>query len=140
MTLSILVFLASTWSTAHGAVQCDTYRLQKVLLVGTLHKISPERVNEVIPIAEAIRRFNPGVICIEYPIPGDTASVVWRGGAEAFEDTEKKRKAWNASSESAEAITSLQNDLREHPFDHKKRLELQQHYYLSHDLGNADYQ
>jgi hypothetical protein len=113
---------------------------QNVLLIGTHHTTPDTRVSEVIPIAAALKRFHPEVICAEYLIPTDTPSLLYRGGDKLFENTEAKRIAWNVSADHGHVINSLQHYLRKHPLDFKKRIELQQRYFLSHDMGNADYQ
>jgi hypothetical protein len=113
---------------------------QNVLLVGTHHTTPDTRVSEVIPIAAALKRYNPEVICAEYLIPTDTPSLLYRGGVKLFENTEAKRIAWNMSADHGPAINSLQRYLRKHPLDFRKRMELQQRYFLSHNMGNADYQ
>lgn len=118
---------------------------QKILLIGTLHQTQKERVNEIAPIAKAVENFNPGIICIEYPIPTDSASlirrsVIMRSTSKIFELMDSTRKEWKISGNGMNTwIKSLQED-PDLPSNIKKRMELQQLYYLSFDYGNADYQ
>jgi hypothetical protein len=116
---------------------------QKVLLVGTQHVTSKERAHEVKPIMEALKRFDPDIICGEFVVPTDTASLVARsdrGGEEIFGMADLWRKEWNVSQDNDRAIKSLQSSLERDPHDLRKRMELAQHYLLSHDQGNADFQ
>src|SRR5687768_16536579 len=103
---------------------------QKVLIVGTHHATAKEKLHEIIPIAEALKRFDPDIICGEYSIPTDTPSLYFWGGDQVFQNMEAKRIAWNVSADHVRAIDSLQEHLHTHPLDFEKRMELAQHYYL----------
>lgn len=117
---------------------------QKVLLIGTLHRTENARLKDIIPVAAAVEHFQPGIICVEYPVPTDTASVMKRSvldrnDAQIFRKLEALRKEWKIPDGDLNAkIESLQHpDL---PHDVQKRMALQQLYFLSSDVGNADYQ
>lgn len=132
----ILLFLLSFPLTAISQ--------QRVLLIGTFHKTERERLKEIIPVGTAVESFHPGVICIEYPIPTDSVSVVnrsimHRNEPNIFQKMEALRKEWKAPENMAPRIESLQQDPALSS-DASKRMELHQLYFLSFDLGNADYQ
>lgn len=118
---------------------------QKILLIGTLHHTEKNRVDEIATIAQLVEKFNPEIICVEYPIPTDSASlirksVIMRRTSKIFELMDSTRKEWRISGNGMTTrIKSLQQD-PDLPSDIKKRMELQQLYYLSFDYGNADYQ
>jgi hypothetical protein len=118
---------------------------QKVLLIGTHHKTARERLWEIVPVAAAVERFHPGIICVEYPIPTDTASVIHKSvmhknDDQVFQKMEALRSAWKIPAGDMNIkIESLQRDVNL-PHDVVKRMELQQLYFLSSDAGNADYQ
>lgn len=118
---------------------------QNILLIGTLHQTERERLKEIIPVAAAVENFNPGVFCIEYPMPTDTASVVnrsimHRNEPLIFQKMEALRKEWQIpSGDMGTRIELLQQDPAL-ASDASKRTELHQLYFLSSDLGNADYQ
>lgn len=118
---------------------------QQILLIGTLHHTEKERINEIAPIAKAVENFNPRIICVEYPIPTDSASlirnsVIMRRTSRIFELMDSTRKGWGISGNGMNPkIKSLQQDPGLSS-DIKIRMELQQLYYLSFDYGNADYQ
>lgn len=118
---------------------------QQVLLIGTLHRTERERLKEIIPVTTAIENFHPGVICIEYPIPTDTVSVVnrsimHRNETQVFQKMEALRKEWKIPAGDMNTRIEL---LQQDPglaSDASKRMELHQLFFLSSDLGNADYQ
>ena len=134
LSFTIVLFLSSTCLSQ-----------QKILLIGTLHHTEKDRVGETAPIAKAVENFNPGIICVEYPVPTDSASlirksVIMRGTAKVFELMDSTRREWKLSDDGMTTrIKSLQRD-PDLPSDIKKRMELQQLYYVSFDYGNADYQ
>lgn len=112
---------------------------QKILLIGTFHRTERDRLNEIPPIAVAVERFNPDIICTEYPMPTDTATLTAKGADRIFEDREAQRKAWNIR---ASDIRSRMEMLQQDPqllSDLMKQTELQQLYYLTLDNCNADY-
>ena len=118
---------------------------QKILLIGTLHHTEKDRISEIAPIAKTVANFNPRIICVEYPMPTDSASlirnsVIMRRTSKIFELMDSTRKEWKISDNGMNPkIKSLQQDPGLSS-DIKKRMELQQLYYLSFDYGNADYQ
>lgn len=134
LSFAIFLFLSSTCLSQ-----------QKILLIGTLHYTENDRVKEIAPIAKAVENFNPGIICVEYPVPTDSASlirksVIMRRTTKVFELMDSTRKEWKISGNGMNTrIKSLQQD-PDLPSDIKKRMELQQLYHLSFDYGNADYQ
>ena len=112
---------------------------QKILLIGTFHRTEKDRLNEITPIAMAVERFNPDIICTEYPLPTDSASLAAKGADRIFEDREAQRKAWNIPTSD---IHSRMEMLRQDPHllsDLTKQIELQQLYYLALDNCNAEY-
>lgn len=118
---------------------------QKILLIGTTHRTESYRLKEIIPIATAVEDFRPGIICVEYPIPTDTASVIQRSildrnDAQIFLKLEALRKEWKIP---AGDLNTKIKSLQQHPdlsSNVLKLMELQQLYFLSSDVGNADYQ
>jgi hypothetical protein len=118
---------------------------QKILLIGTHHQTERERLKEIIPVAAAVEGFRPGIICVEYPLPADSASVIKRSildrnNAQIFQMLEALRKEWKIPAGDMNAKIKF---LQQHPdlsSDVLKRMELQQLYFLSSDVGNADYQ
>lgn len=114
---------------------------QKILLIGTFHQTPKDRLKEIIPVAAAVENFHPGIICIEYPIRTDTASIKYKGGEDIFQERKALQREWKISGgDISTKIESLQKDLYLTSDIQKKRMELQQLYYLSSDDGNADYQ
>ena len=112
---------------------------QKILLIGTFHKTPDDRLEEITPIAAAVENFRPGIICIEYLIPTDTASIMDRRGDLIFRDMEATRRAWKIPAEDMNAkMESLQRD-QNLSSDVLKQMELQQLYFLSSDEGNSDF-
>lgn len=83
---------------------------QKILLVGTLHQTAKERLSEIIPIASAVQNFDPEIICVEYPIATDTATVKYKGGEETFLKKEALQKEWNVGANMSNKIKVLQKD------------------------------
>jgi len=112
---------------------------QQILLIGTLHQTPNDRLNEIAPVASAVENFHPEVICAEYPIPTDTATVKYKGGEDIFTRMKALQEEWNVGANMNTKIEVLRKDLH-FSSDIKKRMELQQLYFLSSDMGNADYQ
>ncbi len=112
---------------------------QKILLIGTLHQTPKDRLDEIAPVASAVENFHPEVICAEYPMPTDTATVKYKGGEDIFIKRKALQKEWNVGFNMNAKIEVLQKDLS-FSSDIKKRMELQQLYFLSSDMGNADFQ
>jgi hypothetical protein len=113
---------------------------QKILLIGTLHQTESDRLQEVKPISAIVENFNPKIICVEYLLPTDTLSLKHRFEATYYEERKNLRQALNIDEKKIGfKIKSLQNDLAD-DWDLQKRIELHQLYYLSFDMGNADYQ
>jgi hypothetical protein len=113
---------------------------QKVLLIGTLHQTPEERLKEIIPVASAVENFHPGLICVEYPMPTDTASIKYKGGENIFQEKEALQREWKIPSEYMNTKIELPQQPPYPPSDIQKRMELQQLYFLLSDVGNADYQ
>lgn len=114
---------------------------QKILLIGTHHQTPKDRLEEIIPIASAVENFHPGIICVEYPMRTDTASIKYKGGEDIFQEKEALQREWKISGEDINTkIELLQKDPYLTSDIQKKRMELQQLYFLSSDDGNADYQ
>ncbi|HEV8513707.1 MAG TPA: DUF5694 domain-containing protein [Cyclobacteriaceae bacterium] len=129
------VFLAVS---LNPTVSCVSQR--KILLIGTHHTTPKDRLIEIMPIASALEDFRPEIFCVEYPIPTDTASVKYKGGEDIFQRKEAMQKEWkiprgdmNKNIESLQQYSHLNSDIQ-------KQMELQQLYFLSSDVCNADYQ
>jgi hypothetical protein len=113
---------------------------QKILLIGTLHQTPKERLKEIPPVASTVESFHPEVICAEYPMPTDTASVKYKWGEDIFLQKETKLKEWNIPSGNLNVEIELLKQDPKLTSDIKNRMELQQLYFLSSDMVNAAYQ
>ncbi|MEO7989432.1 MAG: DUF5694 domain-containing protein [Chryseolinea sp.] len=113
---------------------------QKILLIGTRHRTLPDRVEEIIPIGEAVEHFQPEIICVEYRISTDTASLKNSYTDERFNVIEAMRKDWNIPSGNISDKIKLLANSPDLQSDIMKRMELHNLYFVSPDFANADYQ
>src|SRR6187402_242304 len=107
---------------------CVSFSQQKILLIGTHHTTASERLKEIVPVAKAVESFRPGIICVEYPMPTDTASVISRSvlygtGDRIFQKMDSLRIEWKIPADMNIKIESLQRD-PDLLYDSMKRMEL----------------
>jgi len=110
---------------------------QNILLIGTLHSTEKNRLHEIIPITSAIKKFKPEIFCVEYLLPTDSLSINYRINQGTFNYKEAIDLAWKLPNHVADTIRALQLLRRSLTID--EQIRLQQLYFLTLDMANADY-
>ncbi len=118
----------------------NCFAQQEIVLIGTMHTGSPGGERDLAPIRAALEKFNPEVICVEYPPGNDTSSIQWRYGVSHYADQASLMRKWQLNP--AQVNKDIQMLLKDHTAANnvKSLMTLFSLYYALSDFSNADYQ
>ncbi|MEI9810617.1 MAG: DUF5694 domain-containing protein [Bacteroidota bacterium] len=111
-----------------------------ILLSGTMHYLPDSQRQNWESYREFLEQYKPDAICIEYRIPGDTASLMQADGKRYQLIIDSLRKAWHINIPDEKARIKELYALLKQGEDWKKRIELYQLLYLDADFGNSNFQ
>jgi hypothetical protein len=117
----------------------NCYAQQEIVLIGTMHNGSPGGQKDIEPLRLALEKFRPQVVCVEYPLGRDTASILWRFGPKHYIKQDSLMKEWQLPKNLNDHIDAIlkQSTLSTDILQLMKLFSL---YYVSSDFGNSDYQ
>jgi len=112
----------------------------EILIVGTLHELEAEHAHQYAPLYEAVKAFQPEVICTEFRLSIDTLSLQEVYGQNYLYKMDSLANHWNINTDHIQKEIQRLYQAIDKKEDINQRMELWSRLYISMQRGNAYFQ